>query len=121
MTNNGGMCSIAKNYFEELFEGHESVRSPVVNLLNQVIDNDDNNWLTQPFCITEFKEAMFSMQPDKCPGPDDFNPGFSQYFWSVCSEDIFKECCQWLNEGQLPPTLNSTNIALIQKALSKNL
>jgi hypothetical protein len=29
-----GMSSIAKNYFEELFEGNESVRSPVVNLLN---------------------------------------------------------------------------------------
>jgi hypothetical protein len=29
--------------------------------------------------------------------------------------DIFNECCQWLNEGQFPPSLNSTNIALIPK------
>ncbi|XP_024642261.2 uncharacterized protein [Medicago truncatula] len=84
VTDDTGMRSIARNYFENLFE-------------------------------EEFKEAMFSMQLDKCQGPDGFNPGFYQHFWSVCSEDIFKECCQWMNEGQFPPTLNSTNIALISK------
>jgi len=52
------MLSIAKNYFEELFEGKESVRSLVVNLLNHVINNEDNNKLTTLFYIEEFKEAM---------------------------------------------------------------
>jgi len=94
------MQSIAKNYFNELFVGHESVRSPVINMLDQVIDDEDNVQLTTPFCREEFKEVMFSMQPNKCPGPDGFNPGFYQRFWSVCSEDIFNECCQWMNEGQ---------------------
>jgi len=58
---------------------------------------------------------MFSIQPDKCPGPDGFNPGFFQQFWSVCNSDIFQECCAWLNNNQFPPSLNSTNIALIPK------
>lgn len=88
--------------FEELFEGNESVRSPVVNLLNLVIDNEDNDQLTTPFFIEEFKEEMFYMQPDKCLGPDGFNPGFYQHFWSVCRDGIYDECCQWLNEGQFP-------------------
>jgi hypothetical protein len=115
ITDDSGMRAIAKNYFDELFEGHESVRSPVINMLNQVVDEDDNAQLTAPFYREEFKEAMFAMQPDKCLGPDGFNPGFYQHFWSVCSDDIFHECCQWMNEGQFPPTLNSTNIALIPK------
>jgi len=115
ITDDGGMRFTVKNYFEEFFEGHESVRSPVINMLNQVIDNEDNAQLTVPFCREDFKEAMFSMQPDKCPGPDGFNPGFYQHFWSVCSDDIFNECCEWMNEGQFPPSLNSTNTALIPK------
>jgi hypothetical protein len=45
-----------KNYFEELFEGHESVRSLVANLLDHVNDSEDNDQLTTPFCIEEFKE-----------------------------------------------------------------
>lgn len=93
ITDEVGMCSVAKNYFKELFEGHDSVRSAVVNMLNQVIDFEDNVQLTAPFCKEEFKEAMFSMQPNKCPSPDGFNLGFYQHFWSVCSDDIFTECC----------------------------
>ncbi|KEH16750.1 hypothetical protein MTR_0100s0120 [Medicago truncatula] len=38
----------------------------------------NNAQLTTTFCREEFKEAMFSIQPDKCSGPDSFNPGFYQ-------------------------------------------
>ena len=72
-------------------------------------------FLTNPFQVSEFKEAMFSMHPEKCPGPDGFNPGFFQHFWLVCSSNIFQECCQWLNNNQFSPLLNSTNIAFILK------
>lgn len=80
VTDDTRMRSIAKNYFENLFEGQESVRSRVLNMLDKVIDDDDNVQLTSSFCIEEFEEATFSMQPDKCPGPDGFNPGFYQHF-----------------------------------------
>ncbi|WJX56899.1 hypothetical protein P8452_42513 [Trifolium repens] len=49
-----------------------------------------------PFVIEEFKEAMFSMKPDKCPGPDGFNP------------------------GSFPASLNLTNIALIPKGVERS-
>jgi len=58
------------------------------------------------------------MQPDKCSGPDGYSPGFYQHFWNLCSDDIFKECCAWLDTGQFPPDLNITNIALILKGSS---
>lgn len=63
---------------------------------------------------------MFSMHPDKCHGPDGYNLGFYQHFWSLCSDDIFKECCAWLDMGQFPPDLNMTNIALIPKGHSQH-
>jgi len=55
------------------------------------------------------------MKSDKCPGPDGFNPGFFQKFWPICGDEIFKQCCNWLNTGVFPTTLNMTNIALIPK------
>ena len=110
-----GIHSIAKSYFEKLFEEKESSHNLVVNLLSQVINTEDNEHLTASFRIEEFKEAMFSMHPDECLGPDGFNPGFYYHFWNMCSEDIFQKYCQWLNEGQFPPSLNSRNIALIPK------
>jgi hypothetical protein len=55
------------------------------------------------------------MKPDKCPGPDGFNPGFFQHFWPLCGQQNFHECCSWLLTGTFPSTLNLTNIALIPK------
>ena len=115
-----GMCQVAKGYFETLFLESNSTRAPVVDIIEKVVSDDDNVLLTAPFHAHEFKDAMFSMHRDKCPGPDGFNPGFFQHFWSVCNSDIFQECCAWLNNNQFPPSLNSTNIAheLAQAALS---
>jgi hypothetical protein len=72
-------------------------------------------FLLAPFTIDEFREALFSMKPDKCPGLDGFNPGFYQHFWPLCGQQIFQECCSWLSTGTFPSTLNLTKIALIPK------
>jgi hypothetical protein len=53
---------------------------------------EDNNLLVAPFVIEEFKAAIFFMMPDKCAGPDGFNPGFFQKFWSICGEELFNKC-----------------------------
>ncbi|PNX62899.1 hypothetical protein L195_g061362, partial [Trifolium pratense] len=47
-----------------------STRDPVISAIIPSILESDNERLTAPFHIEEFKEAMFSMQADKCPGPD---------------------------------------------------
>lgn len=66
----------------------------VIYLINQVVnDVDINDHLMTPFQVEEFKETMFSMQPNKFLGPDGFNHGFYQYFWKVCIYDIYNECC----------------------------
>jgi hypothetical protein len=63
--------------------------------------------------------AMFSMHPDKCPGLDGYNPGFYQQFWNLCSDEIFQQCCAWLDTGQFPASLNMANISLIPKGNSQ--
>ncbi|PNY01988.1 cytochrome p450, partial [Trifolium pratense] len=52
--------------------------------------------------MAPFKEAMFSMKPDKCACPDGYNPSFYQHFWSLCGDEIFHECSSWLKTGFVP-------------------
>lgn len=106
-----------KSYFTNLFQKQHSTSVPVIDAIQISVSIEDNASLMQPFTKKEFKRAIVSMHPDKClgPGPDGYNPGFYQYFWNLCSDNIFTECCNWLESGQFPPDLNMTNISLIQK------
>ncbi|CAJ2628079.1 unnamed protein product [Trifolium pratense] len=119
ITNNSDLCEVARDYFVDIFTKQHSTIEPVVNINDESILSEDNTLLTEPFTLEEFREAMFSMHPDKCPGPDGFNPGFYQHFWHICGQDIFNECCMWLTTGVFPSTLNLTNIALIPKGDSQ--
>jgi len=88
-TDNQGMRSIAQNYFLNLFQPQNSVMDPVLNVIRHSVTPADNQLLLAPFTKEEFRIAMFSMPPDKCPGPDGYSPGFYQHFWSLCSDEIF--------------------------------
>ncbi|CAJ2636059.1 unnamed protein product [Trifolium pratense] len=110
---------IAKDYFMNLFQQQNGERMPVINAVTSNISAEDNNDLTAPFSIDEFKDVVFSMEADKCPGPDGFNPGFYHNFWDLCGNEIFEAGCSWLECGAFPPSLNSTNIALIPKGDSQ--
>jgi hypothetical protein len=115
VTSDCGLQEIARNYFVNIFQQKDSDFSSVIDVINQSISVHDNDILTAPFTKVKFREAIFSMHPDKCSGPDGYSPGFYQHFWNLCSDDIFKECCGWLDTGQFPPDLNITNIAVIPK------
>jgi hypothetical protein len=75
-----GMSEIAKNYFSELFQKNNNVAAPVTHLPRHSVSAEDNEMLTTPFTKKEFREAMFSMHPDKCSGPNGYSPGFYQQF-----------------------------------------
>lgn len=104
-----------KIHFSGLFQVTDSVRASVINATNQVISEDENTYLVVPFCVEEFKEEMFSLLADKCPGSKGFNLGFYQHFWQICSFDIFWEYCYWLTNFQISASLNSTNMTLTPK------
>ncbi|PNX81081.1 hypothetical protein L195_g037096, partial [Trifolium pratense] len=119
VTKENELCEIARDYFVDIFNKQNSIIYPVINIIDHSISLEDNTMLVAPFTMEEFRDAMFSMQPDKCPGPDGFNPGFFQHFWHLCGQDIFDECCKWLTTGSFPSTLTLTNIALIPKGDSQ--
>jgi exonuclease III len=91
VTDEEQLSVVAKDYFSNLFQPQTSDTAPVIEVVNESITLEDNNLLLAPFDIEEFKAAVFSMKPDKCPGPDGYNPGFFQKFWSTCGEELFNQ------------------------------
>ena len=73
--------------------------------MQQVSDIDNEN-LIAPITHKEVKDAVFSMHPDKSPGPDGFNPAFFQSFWNVVGMDVIKFCQYFLSTGRLPEGVN---------------
>ena len=71
--------------------------------------------LTAPFTEKEIQEAVFSMHPDKAPGPDRMNPAFFQRHWHIVGTDIYKECLSFISNCSIPEGLNDTHIVLIPK------
>lgn len=55
------------------------------------------------------------MHPDKSSGPDGLNSAFYHRFWDDIGNELFAYATNWLNSGQLPPTLNAIHIVLVPK------
>lgn len=93
---------IAHDYFSQLFTKLPSIRDTVVSKVRTLISHEDNMSLTSDFTIDDFRAAAFSMQADKCPGPDGFNPGFYHHFWDMCGKEVYTAGCEWLAKGLSP-------------------
>lgn len=90
---------VVTSYFAKLFKSTEldgklSEREKV----NQVTE-EENVELQAPVTLQEVKDAVFSMHPDKSPGPDGFNPGFFQSFWSIVGNDVLQFCQRFMTTG----------------------
>ena len=75
-TNEQDMQDMARQYFVNIFQQQNSDFSSVIDVINLSVSDNDSYMLTTPFTKVEFKGAIFSMHPDKCSGPDGYNPGF---------------------------------------------
>jgi len=115
LTSLDDMSAHIHDYFSGLFQAINGDQKPIITRIQSRVTENDNATLTKPFSVDEFKEAVFSMHPDKSPGPDGLNPGFYQFFWDDIGADIFSSACSWLQSGAFPTHLNDTNIVLAPK------
>lgn len=54
------------------------------------ITDDQNSILVRPISIEEVREAVFDINPSKCPGPDGMNGYFFQQFWDSTKTELMK-------------------------------
>ncbi|CAN0841413.1 Transposon TX1 uncharacterized 149 kDa protein [Linum grandiflorum] len=109
------MARVVQSYFLDLFRGDECEWQEVVGCVERRVTEADNRLLLAPFTDEEIREAMFSMNPDKAPGPDGFNPGFYQKFWHLVGSHVTSSCKEWMMKGELPQFVQNTTIVLLPK------
>ena len=51
---------------------------------------------------------MFSIHPDKAPGPDGFSANFFQSNWKAVGPAIIREIQSFFTSGELPSTIKAT-------------
>lgn len=78
-----GLADLIRSYFEDIFWSRGSVNSEILGYVKCRISDEQNAALLKPFEAEEIKASLFSMHPDKAPGPDGMNPAFFQNFWDI--------------------------------------
>nr|XP_027081023.1 uncharacterized protein LOC113703745 [Coffea arabica] len=104
------------SHYKDLFcsKGTEQV-DMVLEGISQTITDQMNLRLTEPVREAEIKEALFSMNPTKAPGPDGMTPNFFQKFWNILKTDVIQAITSFFHSGHMLKAVNHTIISLIPK------
>ncbi|KAL8156414.1 hypothetical protein AgCh_001488 [Apium graveolens] len=106
---------VVEGYFSQLFTASGEDGNIADGEAVKRVSEAENNDLIAKVTREEVRSAVFSMHPDKSPGPDGLNPAFFQSFWSVVSDDVVRFCQQYIDTGVLPDGINHSVICLIPK------
>ena len=90
-----------------------------LNVVQCMMTDDMREFLSLEFTIEEVKVALFQMGPTKAPGLDGMNALFYQKSRHVVGNSVVLAVLDFLNNGNILPDINHTNIVLIPKV--KNL
>ena len=116
MENLEEVVEVALAYFDNLF--HAGVGDQVeecLNVVDSIVIDDMWKFLSTEFITEEVKVALFQMGPTKAPRPNGMNALFYQKFWHVVGDSVVLAILDFLNNGNMLPDINHTNIMLIPK------
>lgn len=107
--------NLIARHFQSLFKSSQGNVNTVLDCIENRISGPQNDLLVRKVCNEEVKQAVFSMHPDKSPGPDGLNHGFYQSFWDIIGGEVVKFCDDFIRLGKLQKGLNRTQVTLIPK------
>lgn len=109
---------VAKNYFKKLYAS-ENLGYQIEELeeIPPSLTQRQCEELMAPISEEEVKQAVFAMNPSKCPAPDGMNGFFFQQFWEVIKRKPMEMVADFFRSGILYLELNRTNICLIPKKI----
>eukprot|EP00253_Pinus_taeda_P018186 PITA_18186 len=107
----------AFNHFKALLLADSQQNDPdaFLSAIERKITEEHNNKLEQDPTVEEIREATFSMQQDKAPGPDGFAVAFYRQHWETIKKDFVRMVKNAFRNHKLGDNTNSSHIALIPK------
>lgn len=88
--------TIDVEYFSELFSSSTPADIEVsLNHLERTISPEMNESLCRDISQAEIKKAVFSIHPEKAPGPDGMTPLFYQKYWRTIGHHVIKMVDIW--------------------------
>jgi hypothetical protein len=114
--------NVAFNHFKSLFS-EEEVQGCNDKFLDEIpskIIARMNQKLEAKVTRKEIKVALFSMSPDKAPGPDGFTTNFVQVCWQIVKKYLHKMILKSQDCKKIGGSTNSSFLALIPKEKGAN-
>lgn len=90
------------------------------NFIQPSISTEVNCSMIAIHSIADLHKALFSMDNNKSPGPDDMSPIFFKTYWHIIDKDIHAAICGFFTNATLSTTANHIFITLIPKKLATN-
>lgn len=112
------ISNVISSFYANLFmsSGYHGNQT-VSEALFPCITSEQNEKLIKIPQAKEIKEATFSINGEKAPGPDGFSASFFHSNWDVVGPAVIAEVQGFFRTGILEPSINKTHVRLIPKNL----
>uniref|UniRef100_A0A803NSB0 Reverse transcriptase domain-containing protein n=1 Tax=Cannabis sativa TaxID=3483 RepID=A0A803NSB0_CANSA len=110
-----GLADVVVDYFSSLFIATKLGSDMVIQCIQRRVTTQINEELHQPILAEEVRKAVFSMHPDKSPGPDGMTPAFYQKCWDIIQLDIVNVVQDFFTTGEFGSACGDANVVLIPK------
>ncbi|XP_048605758.1 uncharacterized protein LOC106359240 [Brassica napus] len=109
---------LADSHFKLLYSSEDvGITLEDWNSIPAIVTEEQNAQLMAQISREEVREAVFDINPHKCPGPDGMNGFFFHQFWDTMGDDLTSMAQEFLRTGKLEEGINKTNICLVPKKL----
>lgn len=104
---------MVKSAFQDLYSEKQNDRPTLDGIPFKCLTVEGNEKLSAPFCLDEIKEAVWSCDGDKSPGPDGFNFRFFKQFWEGIKNEVGDVINEFYENDVLPKGICSSFVTLI--------
>ena len=103
------------NAFQNILLEKGDWRPSISGLSFSSLDSVQAGLLEDVFSVEEVQAAVFGLNGDKAPGPDEFTLAFWQFCWDIVKHEVMGFFVEFHSFGRFERSLNSTFIVLIPK------
>ncbi|KAL6219013.1 hypothetical protein ACLB2K_012220 [Fragaria x ananassa] len=103
-------------FFREMYQASSTEHvDEVLGFVNKVVTQEMNDILLADISLDEIKEAVFSLSPQKAPGPDGFSGSFYKTYWDIVKSLLVEAITDSFQAQTIFGKFNHTFIVLIPK------